>query len=176
MAELNVNEAVAESRETIPRWLRVLLVAAAFIGLWGGLTDLPVLAGNLSEVPGPGFGGAIIIAKIALQPLLALAALVFAVRGRIRPALLAFAAMIFMTWLNFMPSVGIDGFELRGDLLLNSEMLFQIVVAPLIACAVAFLAWKSDRLTLASVLSILPTLANIIGVTAFGISVAIHGF
>ena len=65
--------------------------------------------------PRPGLGGAIIIAKIALQPLLALAALFFLIRGHLTYALLAMAFIILMTWLNYLPSVAIHGLELQGS-------------------------------------------------------------
>jgi hypothetical protein len=66
-----------------PRWPRLILLVAAAIEFLTGLSDLPILFGNLSEVPGPGIGGAIIVAKIALTPLIAFAALFFTIRGRI---------------------------------------------------------------------------------------------
>ncbi len=159
-----------------PRPLRLLLAIAAVLELWSAVSDLPVLFGDLSKISRPVFGGAIIIAKLALQPLLALAALGLAASGRVRPALFAFAAMIFLTWLSFLPSVASHGLDLGGSPYVNAEMLFRIVLAPLIAMAVAGLALLRERLGLAVVLAILPTLVAVFGTMAFAIGVSIYGF
>ena len=47
----------------------------AAIEAFDGLSHLPALFGDMSEIPGPGLGGAIIKADIAVHPLLALSAL-----------------------------------------------------------------------------------------------------
>ena len=59
----------------------------------------------MSEIPGPGFGGFLIKAHIATHAPLALAALLFAAIGNVRYAIIALGAIVFMTWLNYMPSV-----------------------------------------------------------------------
>jgi hypothetical protein len=170
------DDSAADAPPEEPRSRRLLLAIAAALELWSAVGDLPVLAGDLSKIPGPGLGGAIVVAKIALQPLLALAALIFAASGRIRPALLAFAAMIFLTWLSFLPSVAIHGLDLAGSPYANALLLFQIVLAPLIAMAVAGLALLRERLGLAVILAILPTLVAVFGTIAFAVGVALYGF
>ena len=160
-----------------PRWPRLLLLIAAAIELLVGLRDLPILLlGDLSQIPGPGLGGAVIIAKIVLQPILALAALIFTVRGRLPYALLAMALIILMTWLNYVPSVALHGLELQGSPVVVALMGFQIILAPLLALAIAGLVLADKQLTLATVLAILPTFVGVAGVIAFAISVAIYGF
>ena len=47
----------------------------------------PIETGDMSEIPGPGLGGAIIKAYVASHPLLALAALALATAGRLRYAM-----------------------------------------------------------------------------------------
>jgi hypothetical protein len=172
----NADAAAAMPAQGAPRWPRLLLLVAAAIELLGGLSDLPILLGNLSEIPGPGLGGAIIIAKIALQPLLALAALIFTLRGRLPYALLAMAFIILMTWLNYLPSVATHGLELQGSPAVVLLLVFQIIVAPLLALAIAGLVLTGKQLTLATLLAVLPTLISILSVIAFGIGVAIYGF
>jgi hypothetical protein len=50
------------------RWPAVLLAVVAVIELMGGIGALPILAGNLDEIPGPGLGGKIIIATLSCAP------------------------------------------------------------------------------------------------------------
>ncbi len=125
----------------VPRWAQLLLATAAALELIGGLEkDLPILLGDTSEIPGPGLGGWIITAKIALQPVFALLALVFAANGKIRHALVAMAAVVAINWLSYMPSVALHGLELQGDGAGGLITLFEIVLAPLMAIAVVVLA------------------------------------
>src|SRR5688572_349524 len=79
--------------------LYLLLILMAAIEAFDGLSHAPLLFGDMSEIPGPGVGGAIIKAYIASHPLLALAALVFATIGRLRYAIMALGALVLMTWL-----------------------------------------------------------------------------
>jgi hypothetical protein len=155
----------------------MLLIAAAALEFLGGVRDFPILFGNLSEVPGPGLGGGIIAAKIALQPILGLAALVCAWTGRLRQSLLAMAAIILMTWLNFLPSVTLHGLDLRGkDAFISLHMILQVVLAPFLATAVAALVIRNRITPTAIALAILPTVVGVLGVIAFAVSVAIYGF
>ena len=159
------------------KWARLLLLIAAMIEFLGGLRGLPMLLGDLNEVPGPGLDGQIILAGIVLQPLLALAALFFTVRGKIPYALVAMAFIILMAWLSYVPSVRLHGLDLsQGDAFTTTMLGWQLIVAPVVALAVAGLALRETQLTLATVLAVLPTLAHVLSVIVFGISVAIYGF
>jgi hypothetical protein len=166
------------------RWPRLLLLIAATIELLGGLGSLPILFGDLNEVPGPGLDGQIIIAGIVLQPLLAFAALYFTIRGKIAYALVAMAFIILMSWLSFVPSIRLHGLDLRSNLLdvtpgsamVTGGLFFQVIIAPMIALTVAGLALTGKHMTLATLLAVLPTLIQVLGALAFGISVAIYGF
>jgi len=153
-----------------------LLLIAAIIEFMGGLADLPILLGDLSQIPGPGLGGAIIIAKIALQPLLALAALFFLIRGHLTYSLLAMAFIILMTWLNYLPSVALHGLgsEAGGVGALFTFLL--ILLPPFLVVAIAGLALTGKQLTLATLLAIVPTLVSVLSVIAFAIGVGIYGF
>jgi hypothetical protein len=159
------------------KWARLLLLIAATIEFLGGLGSLPILMGDLNEVPGPGLDGQIILAGIVLQPLLALAALFFTVRGKIPYALVAMAFIILMAWLSYVPSVRLHGIDLsQGDAFTSTMLGWQLIVAPVVALVVAGLALRETQLTLATVLAVLPTLAHMLSVIVFGISVAIYGF
>jgi hypothetical protein len=167
-----------------PRWPRLLLLIVASIELMGGIGALPTLAGDLNEVPGPGLGGQIIIATIVLRPIAAAAALFFVVRGKIPYALVAMAFIILMSWLSYVPSIRLHGLDLSGNLneitlgsaMVTAGLFFQVIIAPMLALVIAALALTGTRLTLATVLAILPTLVQVLGVIAFGIGVAIYGF
>jgi len=156
-----------------PRWPRLILLVAAAIEFLTGLSDLPILFGNLSEVPGPGIGGAIIVAKIALTPLIAFAALFFTIRGRILYAILAMAADLLLMWVSFLPSVAINGLEMAGMAAVATTYLIFLV--PLLALAGIVLALRG-RLAPAIALVVLPTFLGVAATIAFAIGVAINGF
>jgi hypothetical protein len=161
----------------VAKWACVLLQIAAVIEFLGGLNGLPILLGDLNEVPGPGLGGQIILAGIVLRPLLALAALFFTIRRNIPYALVAMAFIILLSWLSYVPSVQLHGLDLsQGDGFTSVMLGWELIAAPVVALAVAGLALWEKHLTLASVLAVLPTLAHILSVIVFGVSVAIYGF
>ncbi len=155
------------------RWPRLILLVAAAIEFLTGLSDLPILFGNLSEVPGPGIGGAIIVAKIALTPLIAFAALFFTIRGRMLYAILAMAADVLLMWVSFLPSVAINGLEMAGMAAVATTYLIFLV--PLLALAGIVLALRG-RLAPAIALVVLPTFLGVAATIAFAIGVAIYGF
>ena len=154
--------------------LYLLLILIAAIEAFDGLSHVPTLFGDMSEIPGPGIGGAIIKAYIAVHPLLALASLALATIGRLRCAIMALGALVLMNWLNDMPSVVRHGLDFKG--LSAFETPMQIIAFPLMgACAIA-LAARSQRLGLATLLVGIPTLYGVMAVVAFGIGVFLHGF
>ena len=154
--------------------LYLLLIIIAAIESFDGLSNASILFGDMSQIPGPGVGGAIIKAYIAVHPLLALAALALATIGRLRCAIMALGALVLMNWLNDMSSVVRHGLDFKG--LSDFETPMQIIAFPLMgACAIA-LAARSQRLGLATLLVGIPTLYGVMAVVAFGIGVFPHGF
>ncbi len=167
------SDAAARPAASASRWPRLLLLIAATVELIGGLANLPVLFDSPDV---PGLGGAVIIAKIVLQPVLALLALAFTIRGRMTDALLAMALIIAMGWLSFLPSAAVPGFDLNeGSGFILAHVVFQIYIAPVVALGVAVLA-LARQWTPACLLAALPTFLQIFGVVLFAISIAIHGF
>jgi hypothetical protein len=151
-------------------WLRVVLTIMALWEAYDGLSNVSMLFGDMSEIPGPGFGGFLIKAHMAAQPVLGLAALLFAVSGRVRYAIIALAANVIMNWLNYMPSVVLHGLDF------DISTLVTMIAFPLMAaCAIAYAA-RNQRLGIATALVSIPTLFNLFFVIAFAISVAIYGF
>ena len=128
----------------------------------------------MSEIPGPGFGGFLIKAHIATHPVLALAVLVFAAIGRVRYAIIALAAIVFMTWLNYMPSVVLHGLEFRGVGAFETPV--RIIAFPLMAACAIALAARNQRLRLATALASIPTFYSLVGLIVFAIGVSIYGF
>jgi hypothetical protein len=154
--------------------LYLLLIIIAAIEAFDGLSHAPMLFGDMSEIPGPGLGGAIIKAYVASHPLLALAALGFATVGRLRYAIMALGALVLMTWLNFMPSVVRHGLDFRGVSAFETPV--RMIAFPLMAACAIALASRGQRLGLATLLVSIPTLYGVFAVIAFGIGVILYGF
>jgi hypothetical protein len=154
--------------------LYLFLIIIAAIEAFDGLSHAPVLFGDMSQVPGPGVGGAIIKTYIASHPVLALAALGFATIGRLRYAILALGALVLMTWLNFMPSVVRHGLDFRGVSAFETPV--RIIAFPLMAACAIALAARGERLGLATMLVSIPTLYGVASVIAFGIGIFLYGF
>ena len=154
--------------------LRILLIIVAVLEALDGLSSATTLLGDMSEIPGPGIGGAIIKLHLATHPVLALAALLLAAVGRVRHAIIALGAIMVMTWLNYMPSVVLHGLDFGGVGAILTPA--QIIAFPLMgACAIAYAA-RNQRLGIATLLVCIPTLFNVFGVIAFAVGVALHGF
>jgi hypothetical protein len=154
--------------------LYLLLILIAAIEAFDGLSHVPTLFGDMSQIPGPGIGGAIIKAHIASHPMLALAALGFATVGRLRYAIMALGALVLMTWLNFMPSVVRHGLDFRGVSAFETPV--RIIAFPLMAACAIALAARDQRLGIATMLVSIPTLYGVFAVIAFGIGVILYGF
>jgi hypothetical protein len=154
--------------------LYLLLIIIAAIEAFDGLSHMPTLFGDMSQIPGPAVGGAIIKAYIASHPVLALAALALATVGRLRHAIMALGALVLMTWLNFMPSVVRHGMDFRGVSAFETPV--RIIAFPLMAACAIALAARGQRLGLATMLVSIPTLYGVFAVIAFGIGIILYGF
>jgi hypothetical protein len=161
------------AQATGSRWPRLILLIAAAIEFLTGLSNLPVLFGNLAEVPGFDLGGLLIIAKIVLSPFIALAALFFAIRGRICYAIGALAAGLLLTALSWLPTAAHSGFTVSGaDGAVN---IYEVVVVPVLAIAAIVLAYRG-RMTPAILLVVVPTFVGVAATIAFAVGIAIYGF
>jgi hypothetical protein len=179
MAEMTEPTAMGDAASPAPAprllGLRIVLIIMAALEAFDGLSSVSTLFGDMSEIPGPGFGAFLIKAHIATHPVLALAALLFAAIGRVRYAIMALGAVVIMTWLNYMPSVVLHGLEFSRISAFQTPA--QIIVFPLMAaCAIAYAAARNQRVGIATTLVSIPTLFHLFGVIAFAISVAIYGF
>jgi hypothetical protein len=154
--------------------LYLLLIIVAAIEAFDGLSHAPMLFGDMSQIPGPGLGAAIIKAYVASHPVLALAALAFATIGRLRYAIMALGALVLMNWLNYMPSVVLHGLDFDGASAFQTPL--QIIAFPLMGASAIALAARGQRLGLATMLVSIPTLFNLAAVIAFGIGILLYGF
>ncbi len=158
-----------------PRWPRIVLMIFAAINGLNALSDLTSVIANLTDGANRGLDGWMLSANAALHPLLAIASFVLAVRGDLRRAIVALAAASLANWaLDLLPSIVRQGLELRG--FGGFETLFQFAVLPLIAVMAIVLAARSERLGLATLLAVLPTVLGIAMVAAFTLTVMIYGF
>ncbi len=98
----------------------------------------------------------------------------FAVIGRVRYAIIALAAVVFMTWLNYMPSVVMHGLEFEG--IGAFETPARIIAFPLMAACAIALAARNQRLRFATALAGIPTFYSLVGLMIFAIGVSIYGF
>ena len=118
--------------------------------------------------------GAIIKLNIVAEPVLALAALIFALIGHIRLAIPALGAIVLLAWLKFMALLP-HGFEF-GILVATLHTAAQAIVFPLFGvCAIA-LAARGSRLGIATMLVAIPTVVYLFNALAFLVAVQIYGF
>jgi hypothetical protein len=179
MAEMTAQSALpppAASPAPAPRMivLRILLAIVAGLELFDSLIGAPMLLDGTSSFPGPGIGGAILKLKMAVHPVLALAAVILAAIGYVRQAIITIGAVVLLTWLGYMPAVARHGLDFSGTGLYQSPA--QIFLYPLMgACAIA-LAARSNWLWPAAALAGIPSFLGVIGMVTFAIAVAIVGF
>jgi hypothetical protein len=154
-------------------WIQVLLIIVACVETLGAVSALPVLFGDLSEVPGPGWGGWTITGGIVARPVFAITALVLAARGRLRHAILALAAVVMVNWLNMLPSVVLHGLDFQSGAAAYASAHF--LLSPVLAAAAAWLAWDNRLLPAAIIVSV-QCIADMFGTLVFAIAVMIYGF
>jgi hypothetical protein len=167
-AQMDTNAASAPVR-----WPRILLMAVAAVSTLSALTDITPAVINLTENQSAAQWS--LTAGVVIHVVLALAALVLAIKRDVRRAIMALAAVTPTTWLlDLLPSVIMHGLDMEG----TGGMIVagQFFVLPLIALCALVLAWRNERLGLAALLAVVPTLLGMAMVVAFAISVMIYGF
>lgn len=149
--------------------LHIVLIIIAVLEVLDGLSMAWTVFAD-PDLAVPGISGA----ANAIHPLLALAALLFAATGRVRPAIVALGAVIIVTWLKYAPAVVSSGLDLAGVGAIWSPA--QIIAFPLLAACAIGLAMRNRRLVVATALVSIPTLFNVAAVIAFAVGLAIRGF
>jgi hypothetical protein len=157
-------------------WLRVGLIVLAAIETLSALADFSGIFYDYNHTTALLiFAQGVTKTRLAIAPLIAGAALVFASIGRLRHAIVALAALVLVVWLTELPSIAIHGLELSGGFV-GLHLIAQRFIYPVIAVAAIVLAVRNQRLALAGALVSLPRIVAWLGVLAFGIGVMIYGF
>ena len=159
------------------RGLRLVLAAVAALELLDGI---PYLANIFTDYGHTTaylkFAQALMSVKIALTPVFAGAAFVFAAIGKVRTAITALAGLILLGFvLDDLTSIPLHGLELSADFG-GFTVFVGRVVAPAAAIIAGTLAWHDRRLALAGLLVSIPIVFHWLGVLAFAIGVMMYGF
>jgi hypothetical protein len=159
------------------RWARVGLVFIAAVELLDALSSVQgIFTEYHHETFLLRFAQGLNSIKLALSPLLAGAALVFAARGKLRYAIFALAALTLAGWLlDSLPTIVIHGFKPSFDFGGIEEFVFYLIM-PVIAAAAILLAMKRQRLGLAALLACLPAVYKWASVAVFIVMLLIYGF
>ena len=159
------------------RWLRlglVLIAALEFLDALSGVQN--IFTDYHHDTALLRFAQALTSVRLALAPLIAGAALVFAALGNIRRAILAIAALVLVTWLlEDLPDIAVHGLRFSLDYG-GVEIVIHYFIFPAAAIAAAALALKDQKLPLATLLVCLPSLFDWIGVVIFMITIMNYGF
>jgi len=166
----------AGAAATPATWLRAYLIVIAIIEALDGLKNGAILFAGDPEVPGSGWGGWAVTSELALTLPFAMIALFFLIKRDTRRAIPFIAGIGLLKWISLLPSLANHPSEFPGAGLMGIILVAQMMIFPLLMLMAIALCYKNERLTLAGILSGLPTVANWLGVLAFAISVAIYGF
>ena len=159
-----------------PSWVRVVLVIVGVVETLAALADLPGIFYDYEHNTALlKFAQALTSLRIAISPLIAAAALYFAIVGRVSHSIIALAALILLLSLTELPSFAIHGLELSREFT-SIVLALQRFVYPVLAVAAIVLAVKDRLLGLATLFAILPGLTAAVGVLAFALGVTIYGF
>jgi hypothetical protein len=159
-----------------PRGATLVLLIVAIVQAVGAFISLFVLFDGDPSIPGTTPGGILISGTIMLAPPVAAVALVLAARGNVAGAVIAVAVLGLLDWLSYWPSIVNFSDEFPGSGFEGVYAILKMIVLPVLGVAAIVLAIRRERLGLAAVFAVLPTLLNAVSVIAFAISVSIYGF
>jgi hypothetical protein len=157
---------------TSPNMLKLFLVIIAVIETLNPLMQLSMLSVTLFGETTSGASGWTGAMLAAVGSFVAVAALVFAVKGRLRHAIVAVAAIGLMDWLNDLPSNTALDYSASFNSL---SVLFHIFVLPVFCIAGIVFAIRNVRLGWAAVMAAMPLIVDILLVVMFGIRIAMYG-
>lgn len=154
-------------------WLRIALLAVAGFESLIGLTEFNG-ALDLHDAP-LSFGQFVINARLAIHPFFAVAALVLAVLGYFRAAIISLAAYILVAWFSDLPTIARFGIEWDWSPVGLSLLAQQLIFPPLAVTAIV-LAYLDRHLWLGALFVALPPANLLLGMIMFTIGIMIYGF
>lgn len=152
--------------------LSAVMVPLALFETWD--SSMFFLALGLSET-GSGFSGVLTKIYVFTHPVFAVAALLFALAGRVRWAVVAMAGVVLGRWLWYLP--GPNGSLASKDLyVLLQPTIMLLIIPPVLAVCALILARYNQLLGLATLLVCVPVIYSNYEMALFMLGVAIYGF
>lgn len=152
--------------------LSAVMVPLALFETWD--SSMFFLALDLSET-GSGFSGVLTKIYIFTHPVFAVAALLCALAGRVRWAVMAMAGVVLGRWLWYLP--GPNGSLASKDLYVLVQPTIMVLIIPLVLAVCALvLAKRNERLGLATPLVCVPVIYSNYEMALFVLAVSIYGF
>lgn len=163
------------SPEPMGKWTRIGLSAAitvlALYETWDSYMFFDTL--GMSET-GSGFSGLLTKTFVLTHPVFAVAALLCALTGRVRWAIVAMAGVILGRWLWYLP--GPNGSLASKELYVLAQPTIMLLVVPLVCAAGALALAKANQLLgLATLLVSIPVIYSNWEMALFAIAVTIFG-
>ena len=176
--ETNMTNAAADTFEP-PVPSHRLLIALIIVGAIATLTDLwlvPVaLYGTSQTDPLLLLVERLVNAKLLIAPLIAGAALLFALTGRVRAAIVTLGVLVLAGLVAELRPLVTDGpaLSMYGP---GALITFDRLAVPLLAIAAIVLALRGKYLWLAAALVLIPGVVFTLEMSLFAIAVMIYGF
>jgi hypothetical protein len=158
--------------------LRLALIVLAALEIQLSIyPNVPMLfEDDFAGIIGGGLSGALVLLEFVGRPILAVAALIFALRRNPRVAIVAIAGITFLIALGLLPSAIRHGLYQGGNGIMSVHATTKVTLYPLLAFGATALALRNERLGLAALLVAIPLLASIVSFTLFSMSILAYGF
>jgi hypothetical protein len=157
---------------------RIFCGVAALIALieaFSAVVDL-VVVGNITRTPDLSPRGLIMLAQMVVHLLLGLAALGFAVTGRLRFAVAALAVWALTRWARDLLIHGFFVVSPAADAANFGIALFTTFGQPLLCAAALAAAWRNRTLGTATLAVAALTVFDLASITIFAIGVSLYGY
>ncbi|MBX9709562.1 MAG: hypothetical protein K2X60_00845 [Xanthobacteraceae bacterium] len=152
-------------------WLSAVMVPLALFETWD--SSMFFLALDLSDT-GSGFSGILTKIYMLTHPVFAVAAVLCALAGRVRWAVVAMAGVVLGRWLWYLP--GPNGSLASKDLYALQPTITLLIIPPLLAVCALVLARRNEHLGLATLLVCVPVIYSNFEMALFILAVSIYGF
>jgi hypothetical protein len=170
-------KAELDAQPPMSRWVRFCLCAVLALLALYETWDSSMFFLLLDDMwNGPSTGIALLTTRIylATHPVFAVTALVCALTGRLRWAIIAMAGVVLGRWLWYLPGPN-GSLDSRQLYVLLQPTIMLVVVPPLLAAGALALATSNRLLGLATLLVSIPVIYNNWEIVLFIIGVTIYG-